>query len=148
MSPFRLDPNLPVTAVKTYSLAAPIPTHYRPASCAEARCPNHEHGWRTTVDIGTELGRAQQHYIESGSGRRYVKTAAANSSLLTYTFEAGQRCFTQHQVSLEREPLYVVRDGDWRGNPTGAVRRHVNGDEWVEDFGEHQQTLAGRLDQG
>lgn len=154
MQPFRIASKLPVTSVKTYSLAAPIPTHYRPASCAEARCPNHEFGWRTVIDESTELGRAQAHYIERESGRKFVReigrthTEAPDTGLATYTFEAGQKCFTQHQVSLDREPLYVVRDGDWRGNPTGAIRQHVNGDEWVEDFGEHQLKLADRMEQG
>ena len=69
--------------------------------------------------------------------------------LTEFTFEAGQTCFVEHRVPLEREPLYVVRDGDWRGNPRGtAPRIHTRPDDWVDDFAEHQQRLADRFEQG
>lgn len=147
MQPFRIDPQLPVEAVKTYSVSAPIATHYRPASCAEVECPNMQHGWRTKIDPSTDLGAAQIRYIEQESGRRYTVEPDPDG-LLVYTFAAGQKCFAQHQISLEREPLYVVRGGDWRGNPRGEQTRHTNADDWVDDFANHQQTLADRLERG
>jgi hypothetical protein len=45
-------------------------------------------------------------------------------------------------VPLERPELYVVRGGDWRGNPRGEVRRHSGPDSWVNDFAEHQDRIA------
>jgi hypothetical protein len=42
----------------------------------------------------------------------------------------------------------VVRGGDWRGNPTGYRRQHVNGEDWRDDFGEHQQNVADRIERG
>jgi len=143
----RISPQLPVEAVKTYSVLQPIPTHFRTGSCAEARCPNMQYGWRSTIDERYDLGRAQAHYIRKESGRRFTEILAP-SGLTEFTFQAGQTCFAQHSISLDREPLYIVRGGDWRGNPRGETRRHVNGAEWVEDFAEHQQTLADRLAQG
>ena len=45
---------------------------------------------------------------------------------MVFTFEAGQQCFTQHHVP-DRPQFFVVRDGDWRGNPTGQNRLHTKG---------------------
>jgi len=145
--PTRIAPRLPVEAVQTYAIRAPKGTHHRTASCAEADCPNLQHGWRSVIDEATDLGAAQATYIRRESGRKFTEERDP-AGLTVFTFEAWQRCFAEHTVPLEREPFYVVRGGDWRGNPRGEIRRHANGDDWVEDFAEHQQTLADRLEQG
>jgi hypothetical protein len=41
-----------------------------------------------------------------------------------------------------------VRDGDFRGNPTGRRRMHASGADWVEDFAEHQAKLADQQQKG
>lgn len=143
----RIEPVGPVGAYKTYQVAAPVSTHFRPGSCAEAECPNHLHGWRTVIDESTDLGRQQASYVRSQSGRRYQEDRDEHG-LTVFTFEAGQRCFGRHQIPLEREPLYIVRGGDWRGNPTGERRQHVTATDFVDDFGEHQERLADRLTRG
>jgi len=143
----RITPALPVEAVQTYAIRAPKATHTRSGSCAEADCPNLQHGWRSVIDEATDLGAAQAAYIRRESGRKFTEERDL-AGLTVFTFEPWQRCFAEHIVPLEREPFYVVRGGDWRGNPRGEVRRHVRADDWVEDFAEHQQTLADRLEQG
>lgn len=147
-APFRIQPQGPVTAYKTYELRAPLASHWRPATCEEVDCDAYRNGWTTKLDVNTELGRQQAEYIRMHSGRAYADITPLNSPLIVLLFRPGQRCFRQHQVPLEREPLYVVRGGDWRGNPTGQVRRHANGDDWVEDFGEHQQRIADQIERG
>jgi hypothetical protein len=144
--PFRLDPALPVQAYKTYEITRPAATHYRPATCAQVECPHWRDGWVTRVDTATELGAQQARYIAGRSGRTF--TARVEGSVAVFTFPAGQRCFTPHRVPLEREPLFAVRGGDWRGNPLRERRTHVRGSEWVEDFAEHQQELADRINKG
>lgn len=146
---FRIPPAMPVDAYKTYSIRSPISTHYRPASCAEVNCPAHERGWMTTVDTTTELGRNQADYIRTTAGRHYTETRT-EGDLIAFHFPAGQRCFAadSHRVSLQRPEFYLVRGGDWRGNPQGDTRKHARAADWVEDFGEHQQNLADRLAQG
>jgi hypothetical protein len=137
-------------AYKTYSIRSPIGSHYRPATCAEVDCPAHTHGWTTTVDTDTPLGREQADYIRARAGRRFTEERLPGT-LVAFRFPAGQRCFAaeSHKVSLGRPEIYLVRGGDWRGNPRGdGVRRHVRPDDWIEDFGEHQQNLADRLRQG
>lgn len=145
--PTRINPKLPVDAMQTYAIRAPKQTHSRPASCAEADCPNLRHGWRSVIDETSDLGAAQAGYIRRESGRKFTE-ARDEAGLTVFTFEPWQRCFAQHTVSLDREPFYIVRGGDWRGNPRGEIRRHVRADDWVEDFAQHQTTLADRLEQG
>ena len=67
-----------------------------------------------------------------------------------FVFDAGQPCFQagQHRAPLEREPLYVVRGGDSRGNPTRFRRVHASADSWVDDFAtnqDHLNTAAQRV---
>ena len=144
---FRPPAVLPVTAYTTYQIAAPLSTHWRPATCAEVGCGAYRHGWRTPVDPTTDKGAAQAYYIRSVSGRRFVEDRD-ESGRLVFTFEPGQQCFTQHQQPLEREPIYLRRGGDWRGNPTGEQLVHRRPEHWVEDFTEHQQRLVDRINQG
>lgn len=147
---FRIPARLPVGAMKTYALKQPAATHFRRATCAEVDCDLHLNGWKTEIDESTELGQSQAYYIRNSSGRRYVEDRNIRPGMTVFTFEAGQTCFgsIRHQVSLERPPLYVVRGGDWRGNPDGSVRTHANGDDWVDDFANHQQNLADQIEQG
>jgi hypothetical protein len=50
---------------------------------------------------------------------------------------------------LDRAPLYVVRDGDHRGNPRGTRDRlHQNPGNWVDDFATHQQAIADEIKKG
>lgn len=143
-----LQPNMPPGAYKTYRIIAPVSTHYRPGTCAEADCPHYLNGWQSRIDESTELGQRQAHYIRRESGRRFAEHRD-DAGLTVFAFEAGQTCFGgQHQVRLDRPELYVVQDGDWRGNPTGRVRRHADARDWIDDFGEHQQTLAAQMERG
>jgi hypothetical protein len=148
MQPFRIDPQLPAAAMKTYQIVAPLSTHWRPATCGEVNCPNYLNGWKTVVDETTELGRAQAHYIRSESKRKFT-VAFLEGGLTRFIFEAGQRCFAEHQARLDRPELYVVRDGDWRGNPRGTEpRRHARPADWVDDFANHQQRIAEQIQKG
>lgn len=142
--PFRIVPNMPPSAYKTYAISAPRSTHTRAATCAEVDCPNFERGWMTTVDVMTELGARQANYIRMQSGRSFTVTEIG--TLVTFTFPAGQKCFQEHRVPLGRPEIYTVRRGDWRTSE--LTRRHANAADWVEDFAEHQDKLATRLQEG
>jgi hypothetical protein len=47
--PFRVAPLLPAWAMKTFQVASPRATHFRPASCAEAECDAYLHGWEPRI---------------------------------------------------------------------------------------------------
>lgn len=146
----RIQPQLPAGAMKTYQILAPRSTHYRPATCEEVGCMAYQCGWQTALDLSTDLGQAQAHYIRQESGRKYVEEPLGENRMM-FHFEPGQRCFAadSHQVRVGRPEIFVVRDGDWRGNPLGTEpRTHVRPEDWVDDFGEHQQALADRLRKG
>lgn len=145
----RITPTLGAENYKTYAIVRPRSTHMREVSCAEAECMAYQHGWRTLVDERTEQGNAQAHYIRRQSGRHFTEERDPNGGTV-FTFSPGQRCFNgPHEVPVEREPLYVVRDGDWRGNPRRTPeRRHVRGEDWVEDFALHQMKVADDRQRG
>jgi hypothetical protein len=148
--PFRIEPKLPAGAMKTYAIIAPRSTHFRPATCAEVDCPHYLNGWRTTVDMSTELGQRQAYHIAHDAGRSY-QVEKVSATLVAFTFPAGQRCFrsADHQVRVGKPEIYVVREGDWRGNPRRAEPRvHKRPADWVDDFANHQDRLATRHAQG
>lgn len=136
----RQPARMPAHVYRTYSIAKPLPTHWRPATCREVNCPRAD-GWVTVLDETDQAGRLKAWYIRCHSGRRY-RESRNPAGMTVFTFAAGQRCFAEHMLPVGRPPLLVVRDGDWRGNPTGWGRRHTRPEHWVEDFATHQDQLA------
>lgn len=137
----RFDPKLPVHAMKTYALVQPLRTHTREVTCREVECRGYRLGFSITCDVKSELGQRQAYYIRMHSGRAYTQARQPNTSLVTFTFKPGQQCFATHRVPVWREPLYVVRGGDWRGNPRGERMTHAAPAHWVDDFATHQDRL-------
>jgi hypothetical protein len=145
----RIDPNRPwnpaldAAQYKTYRIAAPLSTHWRRATCEEVACPQGELGWKMRIDLSTELGQKQAHYIKHQSGRNFTWEKEGDAGMVVLTFPSGQDCFQEHKVRLDREERYIVRGGDHRGNPTGAAPRvHTKPEHWVEDFQENQAAIA------
>lgn len=150
----RARPAAPVTALQTFAIHSP---HDRTvvAACSQVGCRAWAEGWETVcderVDAPYELpsgqrvgGSVQAAYIRQRSGRTF-RELTTSEGLTVFRFEPGQRCFAEHRTSPE---LYVVRDGDWRGNPTGRSRTHQRPGDWVEHFGENQQRAAARRAKG
>lgn len=146
---FRIEPNMPPGAYQTFQVSSPIQTHWRPATCAEAECPHYLSGWRTDIDETTDLGAAQAYYIRHDRSRRHVEDKLPDGRT-SFTFEAGQPCFqaSQHKVPLGRPELFVVRGGDWRGNPTGESYQHTSAESWLDQFACHQDKLAETIERG
>lgn len=146
----RLPPAMPAGAYKTFQIVTPLRTHFRPGTCAEVDCPGYLNGFRTRVDERTDLGQSQAHYIRKESGRRFTEDRD-DAGLTVFTFEPGQRCFASgdHKVRIDRPELFLTRPGDWRGNPEGGrPYQHTRPEHWTEDFAEHQQKLADRIEKG
>lgn len=139
---FRIQPNLPAGDYNTYAYKRKSDTVFA-ATCQQVGCEAYAHGWECHIDESTDLGKAQAHYIRHESGRTFKegKTAA---DITVFRFEPYQRCFADHKTVAES---FAVLHGDWRENK-GVVRRHVNGRDWAEDFGEHQEKLADRIEKG
>jgi hypothetical protein len=144
--PFRLPPKMDPTAYRSFEVHSPLKTHFRAATCAEVECQHHLAGWVSVIDVATEQGRTWATAIKR-SGRRYTLDSA--DTTLTFRFPAGQSCFkSPHRVPLGRPELFVVRDGDWRGNPTGRADRGVRPAEFVERMAENLDTLSTEVNKG
>jgi len=135
-----LEPLMGPESYKTYEIRQPLTSHFRPATCEEIGCDHYLHGWRVRV----EGLPAQMLHDAKHSGRAFTEVRIAAGETWLH-FSAGQPCFraAQHRAPVGRPPLYVVRDGDRRGNPRGTkARLHQRPEFWVEDFAEHQDRLA------
>lgn len=141
-----IEPRMGPESYKTYEIRSPLASHFRPATCEEVACPDYAHGWRVRV----EGLPAEMVHTARTCGRKYTELRVAEGETWL-EFSAGQPCFraSQHRAPVGRPPLYVVRDGDARGNPRGTrARLHQKPGFWVEDFAEHQQTLADAQQRG
>lgn len=146
-------PALPPQAKQTYRIAAPLATHWRPATCAEVGCEHYRDGWRVRVEGLSEADL----FAARNSGRRWreLQVAAGETWMV---FEAGQPCFRawrkgqpflaqHHKVPNDRGEIYLLQPGDWRAYG-GRGRRYDRGDQWRDDFAEHQDRLADRFKRG
>ena len=140
-TPNRISPALPVHGYRTFQIVAPVSTHWRQATCEQANCPALQRGWTTTVDEQTDLGKQQAHYIRRESGRSF-REERREDGLTSFRFSAGQDCFRPHKIRVDRDEIFIARDGDWRGNPTQSRRRYERADQWVDDFSAHQDNIA------
>lgn len=114
------------------------------AACEEAGCGAYRNGWETGADERTDRGAAIADYIRNRSRRTFTERKRGDGWTI-FRFESGQRCFNEH---LTVPQVFRVRDGDWRGNPTGRSRDHVRPEDWVEDFGLHQIAVAEQIQHG
>lgn len=139
----RLQPQLPVQAMKTYAIVAPKTTVA--ASCVEIDCEHYLLGWRLRIDsLPADMVHAATH-----AGRKFERLEVAEGETWL-VFEAGQPCFraSEHQRPVSTGPdRFGVVAGDWRGS-LGVLRKHTRAEDWVDDFATHQDVLATRLEQG
>lgn len=144
---FRPNPMVPVEFMKTYAVVASLETHYRKATCEEVECLAMARGWKTVLDESDARQKLLANYIRNQSGRRFEEYR--EGGVVTFMFPAGQTCFQPHHISLDRPANYLVKGGDWRGNPTGTrTIVHRRPEDWVEDFAEHQMAVAERVKRG
>jgi hypothetical protein len=129
----RVMPKIPVTAMRTFGIVAPVSTHFRPATCEDIGCLAYHHGWTLdTAGLPAEL----VHDAKT-SGRSYTTTRAEDTGAEVLVFAAGQPCFkaAAHRVRVDRPEIFVSRNGDWRGNPDGpsATPTQYSGpDSWAD----------------
>lgn len=138
----RIIPTVAPEHYKTYQISTPVRTHFASRPCDGSDCEAAERGWTMTLDLKTDLGQAQARYIKHESGRKFTHEALPEG-LVKLTFPSGQPCFATHRRRLDRPENYIVRGGDFRGNPRGiAPRVHTKPEFWLEDFSENQDRIA------
>lgn len=146
--PKRIKPNMPASAYSTFAISAPKSTHTRPATCEEVECANYKRGWLMKLDLGTDLGQRQAYYIKHSSGRKY-KVTDQRDGLVTLEFAPNQPCFAEHRVPIGRPEKFLVKGGDYRGNPLKTPTRvHKKPEFWVEEFAENQDRIKTAIEKG
>ena len=142
---FRIQPVLPVSASQTFRISSPLSTHFRKGTCEEADCGAYQNGWVTTVPVASQMEATLR-----ASGRSWFARELNPDGTVSYHFAPGTPCFRAetHQVRLDREPRFLVQDGDWRGNPTGIVRVHRDPEGWAENFAEESGRINDLLQKG
>lgn len=143
----RVAPKMAAGAYQTYAVVRPARTHWRRGTCVQVGCEKRERGWRQTIDLNTPLGQDQARYIKQHSGRSYTKIGQLNG-IVELEFAAGQDCFAEHKVPLDRDSLFLLKGGDWRGNPRGTAPRKLSPVAWRDNFGENQEKLAELAQRG
>lgn len=145
----RIEPLMGPAAYKTYGFSRPLATHWRHATCEEVDCPNYLNGWVSDLDESTADGQMYAAMIRNDHSRS--RKEERMDGFTRFRFAAGTPCFkvSEHRTPLLRPPLFYSRGGDWRGNPTGQPTRvHRSAENWVEEFGEHQDNLKSLVDRG
>lgn len=148
--PFRpAESQLPPAAFRSFELRRPLGRDFwRSATCEQVQCDHWKNGWKTHIDVSTDLGREQARYVIKRSGRQFELDRQGTQWM--FTFPAGQQCFRsgEHRMPRERDPIFVARDGDHRGNPTGRRRIHAVGADWMNDLHEHVDEALERRKRG
>jgi hypothetical protein len=146
--PPRLNRIMPVAGpeyYKSYTLSAPVTTHWRPATCEEYECDDFLYGFVLTVDENTELGQQQAYYVRHDRTRRCTEQQVGQG-ITKFVYPPGNQCFepkrSSHRLPIGRPPNYLVATGDWRGNPIGWSARFRRPADWVDDFANHQIKIA------
>lgn len=137
----RAEPRIGAENMQTFAIRQPKSTHFRKATCEEVECQMYAKGWKMVIDLQTPLGQKQAGYIKHQSGRQY-QVAEQKDGLVTLVFAPNQPCFQDHQVRTELPEIYLVKGGDFRGNPRGTKTRvHSKAEHWVEEFAENQDRI-------
>ncbi len=136
----------PVHTMRTYQIDQPLDTHFRVATCQEVDCQSYAHGWRMGFDLTDPDRAAAARWIRDKSGRAF--TAEVTDQRVVFTFASGQQCFQVHRTPLDREPFYVVRNGDFRGNATGERVLHGQADDFVDQWANDLDRLNTVREQG
>lgn len=147
-SGMRIQPRMPAAAYRTFAVHSPVATHFRDATCREVECQQFARGWHTTLRVVADPVHAKMaDWIRLHSGRSFTYTE--NGGVVVFQFPPGQKCFRPHKVPVGRPELYIVRDGDWRGNPRGTdPRRHKRPEDFVDEFANNLDKLATAIGQG
>ena len=141
----RPSPKLPAHAMTTYGIRRPA--HPRSAAVCEALgCLKWRHGWDSALDMADAAhARAAEAIRAGGTGLAYTELSGPHgTTLVIFRFAAHQACPDFHR----KEPQFLRRNGDYRGNPRQELVRHASAGDWQEDFAEHQDHLADAIRRG
>lgn len=148
----RISPRIGPEHFRTYSIDAPLATHWRKASCEEYECDEYLNGFVLTIDPTTDLGQRQLYYVQHDRSRKGV-IQQVGFDLIKVVYAPGTMCWepkkSTHRVPIGRPPFFLVHGGDWRGDPRGIGRLiHRRPVDWVDDFANNQINIAEAIRKG
>lgn len=140
--------------LKNYVILAPPSTHFRPATCEEARCRAFTLGWETHLDEAVPALKDQADWIRRRThGNQFEEWRAPGSSITVFRFPPFQPHpfgleHRKHLVKIGRPEYFGVRDVS-----TGFELKLHQGAEngardWVDDFATNQAKVARRVQEG
>lgn len=135
--------NAPVGGFRSFGMRV---TKYVHATCEEFECGHWRNGWATTVTPGSDDAHLVEQACDGradGYRRAWSRLEPLPGGFVRIWFEPGQPCFKAASHRVPWSGRWYHRDGDWRGNPSGLVVPHRDGRSWVDEFGEHQERIAG-----
>lgn len=131
-------------AFTTFTMHAPLATHFIELPCKVAQCKRYVHGWTTVLDPKREEHLPLiQHIVSGRSGRRWSYGENTPEGYLSFVFPPGQSCFrnSHHQRDESKDELYVVRRGDFRTPYGQRDPKAMSPDLWLETFANNQNAL-------
>lgn len=135
---------LAAEAFTTFTMHAPLATHFIELPCKVAQCKRYVHGWTTVLDPKREEHLLFiQHIVSGRSGRRWSHGETTPEGYLSFVFPPGQSCFrnSHHQRDESKDELYVVRKGDFRTPYGKRDPKVMSPDLWLETFAKNQNVL-------
>lgn len=142
---FRPQPKMPTGSYKTFRIASPLATHFRPATCEEFNCKAFNEGWTYSK---ADLERENLLYVVTHAGKRYREMALADGIYLV--FEPGQKCFQErtHRVPLNRPEFYFAGRGDFRSFSHRKAQVFTRPEDWVDSFSHQLDWINSEIEKG
>lgn len=133
---------------QTFEISAPLPTHWRPASCEEVECRAFMRGFKIELDASTDEGARALADIAAVYGKAWM--TRIGPTMVRFTAPPGTPCFrrAQHRLPLERDPLFRLKDGAPGQYRRGMRSVIMNEGEWLDRFAEHQGSIADARQRG
>jgi hypothetical protein len=139
-------PHLAPHLLKNFVIAAPLQSHWRPATCEEAGCRKWRHGFEIRLDTSDPDPRAVarlKYLRDGGLGKRFTEWREPGQTVVVFRFPAGTRVpghENEHRIRVARPEIFAVRD------PRSGLYVHQGrgggADDWVDQFANHQDKLA------
>lgn len=133
---------------RVYRAVTPLRTHFRRATCEEAKCPNYYNGFLMRIDKNLPLGTAQARYLRQESGRSFREERQPDG-LTYFIFPPGQQCFIQHRLPNDRPAFALVGGPGIRDlSVEQMAQQSWYGDDWIEDNKEHLDRIEQLRNRG
>lgn len=126
-----------------FTLAAPLPTHWRRATCKEVDCPRYVMGFTSVLDESVADLRNAADWIRHNSGMRFVERK--DGAMTVFEFPAGQECFegraSGHRIKTDKPEITSQ-------TTTRGTRRFERGRDFNEAFNEEMYQIERLLERG